>query len=70
MIINYFTACKGDVFKLDEAVVQVSQPRQPCVKLAKKFGVKDMVLEVQQTGYTGFYFRVLEEGRGVSRREP
>ncbi|WP_121642132.1 MOSC domain-containing protein [Bacillus vallismortis] len=55
--------CIGDVFQLDEAVVQVSQPRQPCVKLAKKFGVKEMVLKVQQTGYTGFYFRVLEEGR-------
>ncbi|MFD3196858.1 MOSC domain-containing protein [Bacillus sp. LR_5] len=55
--------CIGDVFKLDEAVVQVSQPRQPCVKLAKKLGVKEMVLKVQQTGYTGFYFRVLEEGR-------
>ncbi|MCO4851653.1 MOSC domain-containing protein [Bacillus vallismortis] len=55
--------CIGDVFQLDEAVVQVSQPRQPCVKLAKKFGVKEMVLKLQQTGYTGFYFRVLEEGR-------
>ncbi|KXJ37534.1 hypothetical protein AX282_19780 [Bacillus spizizenii] len=55
--------CIRDVFKLDEAVVQVSQPRQPCVKLAKKLGVKEMVLKVQQTGYTGFYFRVLEEGR-------
>ncbi|WJE43909.1 MOSC domain-containing protein [Bacillus halotolerans] len=55
--------CIGDVFQLDDAVVQVSQPRQPCIKLAKKFGVKDMVLKVQQTGYTGFYFRVLEEGR-------
>ncbi|MEG7283547.1 MOSC domain-containing protein [Bacillus sp. 0909A] len=55
--------CVGDVFQLDDAVVQVSQPRQPCIKLAKKFGVKDMVLKVQQTGYTGFYFRVLEEGR-------
>ncbi|MBU5262382.1 MOSC domain-containing protein [Bacillus atrophaeus] len=52
----------GDVYQLDEAVVQVSQPRQPCVKLAKKYGVKDMVLQVQKTGYTGFYFRVLEEG--------
>ncbi|MGF7536311.1 MOSC domain-containing protein [Bacillus mexicanus] len=53
----------GDIFQLDEAVVQISQPRQPCVKLAKRFGVKEMVLKVQQTGYTGFYFRVLEEGR-------
>ncbi|QOH65489.1 MOSC domain-containing protein [Bacillus amyloliquefaciens] len=52
----------GDVFQLGEAVVQVSQPRQPCVKLALKYGIKDMVLRVQQTGFTGFYFRVLEEG--------
>jgi len=32
-------------------------------KAATKFGVKEMVLKVQQTGYTGYYFRVLEEGR-------
>lgn len=52
----------GDVFKLGEAVVQVSQPRQPCYKLSVKYGKPDMPLRVQETGYTGFYFRVLEEG--------
>lgn len=54
--------CIGDVFALGEAVVQVSQPRQPCFKLAKKYDIKDMVLKVQATGFTGFYFRVLQEG--------
>ncbi len=54
--------CIGDVFKLGKAIVQVSQPRQPCYKLSIKYGVPDMPLKVQQTGYTGFYFRVLEEG--------
>ncbi|ASB87541.1 uncharacterized protein S101395_00987 [Bacillus sonorensis] len=54
--------CIGDIFKLGEAMVQVSQPRQPCFKLAKKLNVKDMVLKVRNTGYSGFYFRVLEEG--------
>lgn len=54
--------CIGDIFKLGEALVQVSQPRQPCFKLAKKLNVKDMVLKVRDTGYSGFYFRVLEEG--------
>ncbi|MED4954532.1 MOSC domain-containing protein [Paenibacillus macerans] len=54
--------CIGDIFKLGEAMVQVSQPRQPCYKLSIKYGVPDMPLKVQETGYTGFYFRVLKEG--------
>lgn len=58
--------CIGDVFELGKAIVQVSQPRQPCYKLTIRYGVPDMLLKVQQTGYTGFYFRVLAEG-GVSK---
>ncbi|KWX80884.1 cytoplasmic protein [Paenibacillus riograndensis] len=54
--------CIGDVFELGKAIVQISQPRQPCYKLTIRYGVPDMLLKVQQTGYTGFYFRVLEEG--------
>jgi MOSC domain-containing protein YiiM len=54
--------CIGDMFQLGEAIVQVSQPRQPCYKLAKKYNVEDLPLRVQNTGYTGFYFRVLKEG--------
>jgi len=54
--------CIGDIFKLGGAIVQVSQPRQPCYKLSVKYGAPDMPLKVQETGYTGFYFRVLEEG--------
>jgi len=42
--------------------VQVSQPRQPCFKLAAHHGVKELALWVQETGKTGFYLRVLEEG--------
>jgi len=54
--------CIGDVYQLGEAVVQVSQPRQPCHKLAKRYDVADLPLKIQDTGYTGFYFRVLQEG--------
>ncbi|MGE6631707.1 MOSC domain-containing protein [Bacillus sp. NPDC077027] len=54
--------CIGDVFQLGEAIVQVSQPRQPCFKLAQKHGEKNLVKEVQETGFTGYYLRVLEEG--------
>lgn len=54
--------CIGDIFELGEAIVEVSQPRQPCFKLSVKYDRPDMPLKVQETGYTGFYFRVLREG--------
>jgi len=51
----------GDIFQIGEAVVQVSQPRQPCGKLAARNGDKHFVKLVQANG-TGFYMRVLREG--------
>ncbi len=54
--------CIGDTFQWGEAVVQVSQPRQPCHKLAKKYDLIDMPVRVQNSGFTGFYLRVLTEG--------
>lgn len=54
--------CIGDKFQLGDAIVQVSQPRQPCFKLSLIHDRKDMPVIVQDTGYTGFYFRVLKEG--------
>lgn len=55
-------ACIGDRYALGEAEVQVSQPRQPCWKLARRWRVKDLAAQVEQTGFTGFYFRVLRHG--------
>ena len=54
--------CIGDIFQLGTAVVQVSQPRQPCRTLAARYGRDDLVKLVVDSGRTGFYFRVLEEG--------
>ena len=54
--------CIGDSFQIGEAIVQVSQPRQPCFKLSLIHDRKDMPVIVQNTGYTGYYFRVLQEG--------
>ena len=57
--------CIGDIHALGEALVQVSQPRQPCWKLARRWRVKDLALQVERTGRTGFYFRVLRHGEVV-----
>ena len=54
--------CIGDVFQLGTAIVQVSQPRQPCRTLAARYGRSDMIKLVTDSGRTGFYCRVLEEG--------
>lgn len=53
----------GDVFRIGGARVQVSQARQPCWKLNARFGIADMARRVQNTGRTGWYYRVLEPGR-------
>ncbi len=54
--------CIGDVFSAGSAVVQISQPRQPCWKLARRWQIKDLAVQVERTGFTGWYFRVLQEG--------
>ncbi len=54
--------CIGDTYQIGDAIVQVSQPRQPCFKLAAKHGVPDLPALVEATGYTGYYFRVTKEG--------
>lgn len=57
------TVAVGDTFRLGEALIQVSQGRQPCWKLNVRFEVPDMALRVQRTGLTGWYYRVIEPGR-------
>jgi len=54
--------CIGDVFQFGEAIVQLSQPRPPCWRLSRRWQIKDLHLQVDQTGKTGWYLRVLEQG--------
>ncbi len=54
--------CVGDVVAFGTALLQVSQGRQPCWKLNRRFGVADMALRVQKSGRTGWYYRVMREG--------
>ncbi|MEK1830568.1 MOSC domain-containing protein [Priestia megaterium] len=43
-------ACIGDSYKIGEAVVQISQPRQPCWKPARRFQIRDLALLLQNSG--------------------
>jgi MOSC domain-containing protein YiiM len=54
--------CVGDQFRVGSALLQVTQPRMPCFKLGIRFGRADMVKRFWQSGRSGIYFSVLEEG--------
>lgn len=52
----------GDRFRLGTAVIEISQPRQPCWKIEHRFERKGMVARIVETGRCGWYFRVIESG--------
>ena len=52
----------GDIYKIGSALVQVSQPREPCFKFGVKFGTQVVLKQFIEHGFPGTYVRVLEEG--------
>lgn len=54
--------CIGDQVQIGSCILEVSQSRQPCWKLNLRFSTPDMSLRVQETGKTGWYYRVLQNG--------
>jgi MOSC domain-containing protein YiiM len=54
--------CMGDQVRIGTAVLQVSQPRQPCFKFALRFNDVAMPRAMVRNGMTGWYYRVLQPG--------
>jgi len=54
--------CVGDRFHLGSAIIEISQARQPCWKLNIRFGLPEMARETQESGRTGWYYRVVTPG--------
>ncbi|NNL08265.1 MAG: MOSC domain-containing protein [Croceitalea sp.] len=52
----------GNTYKIGEAIVQVSQPREPCFKLGLRFGTQNIIQEFIQRGHSGTYVRILQPG--------
>lgn len=61
------TVCIGDIYTFGDAVIQVSQPRIPCWRPGELLGVHDFAAQINETGRSGWYFRVLKEGYVLSR---
>ncbi|HEX2273765.1 MAG TPA: MOSC domain-containing protein [Acidimicrobiales bacterium] len=53
----------GDRWLWGDAVLEVTQPRWPCYKLAMYRGRADIGRRMRRNGRTGWYLRVLEPGR-------
>lgn len=54
--------CIGDRWQLGDVVVEVSQPRQPCINLVRRWNRPSLVKEVVANGWTGWYLRVNTPG--------
>src|SRR5690606_41148072 len=52
----------GDIYKMGSALVQITQPREPCYKLGVKFGNQQVIKQFMAHGRPGTYVRILEEG--------
>jgi MOSC domain-containing protein YiiM len=52
----------GDQWRVGEILLEVSQPRQPCWKMGRRWQLPDLPKQVIQNGKSGWYLRVLAEG--------
>lgn len=56
------TVCIGDRWQAGQVLFEVSQPRQPCWKMGRRWQIVDLPKRVIQNGRSGWYFRVLKPG--------
>lgn len=52
----------GSTYKLGTALVQITQPREPCYKLGIRFGDQTILKQFIDHGFPGTYIRILEPG--------
>ena len=52
----------GDRFRFGSALLEISQPREPCGTLAARHAQPELPEEIRSNGRTGWYLRVLEPG--------
>lgn len=60
--LNESSVAIGDRWQIGTAIFEVSQPRQPCWKLARRWQAKSLAAQAIDTGKTGWYLRVIQAG--------
>jgi MOSC domain-containing protein YiiM len=52
----------GDRLKIGEVLLEVTEPRAPCYKFAARMGFRHAVKNMLQSGFTGVYLKVIQQG--------
>lgn len=52
----------GDIYKVGDAIIQITQPREPCTTFAAKMGSAEIMPQFIAHGKPGTYVRVLQKG--------
>ena len=60
--LNEAQLCIGDRLRWGDALIEVSQPRSPCVRLDTRHGMRGLARELSASGRTGWLYRTLEPG--------
>lgn len=53
----------GDTFEVGEVILEVTKPREPCMKLGVRFKHMKMLKQFWEQDFSGVYFKVLQTGR-------
>jgi MOSC domain-containing protein YiiM len=53
----------GNTYKLGEALLEVTKPREPCYKLGIRFGTQEILKQFWNSSKSGIYFKVLQTGK-------
>lgn len=53
----------GDIYSLGEAKIEVTKPREPCIKLGIRFNNTDIIKQFWNSTKSGVYFKVIETGK-------
>lgn len=57
------TICIGDILQIGEATVQITEGRVPCKTIDRRTGMEKHFKKMIETGYTGYFGKVLKEGK-------
>ncbi|MFQ3229655.1 MOSC domain-containing protein [Reinekea sp.] len=63
------TVCLGDRYQWGETIIEVSQPRSPCYRLNKRWGINNLSTHMQAVSRCGWLYRVIQPGL-VSIHDP
>ena len=63
------TVSIGDTFEIGESVIQVTSPRGPCWKIARRHGIPELTAMVEKRGWTGWYYRTVQQGHVEAGQE-